>query len=285
MNRFFSFIRLARLAEISLMLGFPFMGIVFAFDDVNALFSTDVFLFISGIFFLGTAVYSFNAWAGSDEDTLNDRLSALKTRKGKFMAATVISVILFLAIFLIAKQVLALLATISFCLWTIYSWPRIGFKYRPVLGTLIHFIGQGIHFQIGFATLKPTDLNSILISIYFSLLFSAGHINHELIDYEPDRAMRINTGAVHYGKALWEKLSFSVFTFSTLYILILTVVHSADILLFWPFIFAGVIHTGFRLMFCKNDLSTKRFLNERSFYRFLYFTAGTIFIIIKSFFI
>jgi len=258
------------------------MGIVFAFDDVSSLFSADVFFFISGIFFLCVAVYSFNAWAGSGEDPSNDRLSALRSKKGKFMAATVISVIFFLAVFMMVKPLFAILATISFVLWTIYSWPRIGFKYRPVLGTLIHFIGQGIHFQIGFATLKPTDLNSILISIYFSLLFSAGHINHELIDYEPDKKMGIRTGAVCYGKALWEKLSFSVFTFSTVYLLMLTVFHSADILLFWPFIFAGVIHTGFRLMFCKNDLSTKRFLNERSFYRFLYFAAGTMFILVKS---
>lgn len=282
MEKIIQFIKSARLAEVSLMLGFPFMGVVFAFEELSALFSQNVLLFIAGIFFLCTAIYSFNAWAGKDEDTRNDRLSILKDRKSLFMKATVVSVFLFSTVFFLADPVFLLLSLISFSLWTVYSWPKTGFKYRPVLGTLIHFLGQMIHFQIGYAVLKTTDVNSFLISAYFSLLFCAGHLNHELIDYEPDQKTGIRTGAVHFGKKAWEKVSFTVFLFSTLYLIFLTVIKTVDILTCWPFIIAGIIHSGYRFMLCRNDLSTERFVKERSFYRFLYFAAGVLFILIKS---
>lgn len=282
MNKIRHYIKSTRLAEVSLMLGFPFMGIIFAFEDIASIFSLQVLIFTAGIFFLCISIYSFNAWAGTDEDVENERLLILKDRKKHFMLATVVSVLLFVTIFFLANPFFILLSLLSFCLWAVYSWPKKGFKYRPVLGTLIHFFGQMIHFQIGYAVLKTTDVESFLISAYFSLLFSAGHLNHELIDYEPDKKMGTNTGAVYFGQKKWETVSFIVFSFSTIYMIFLTFFEVADIVTCWPFIAAGIIHIVYRSLFVKNDLSKQRFLNERSFYRSLYFVSGLLFVLIKS---
>jgi len=283
MGKIANLIKSARLAEVSLMLGFPFMGTLFAMKNFENLFSSEVFIFITGLFFLCTAIYAFNAWAGYDEDGENERLTGLKDKKNRFMTATAVSGILFILTFSISGIYFVILSLVSFFLWTLYSWPKKGFKYRPVLGTVIHFLGQGIHFQMGYSVLDRTSFSSILVSIYFSLLFSAGHLNHELIDHDPDRKMNVNTGAVYFGKKIWERVSFSVFTFSTLYLLTLSMFRITDIMLNWPFIFAGTVHIAYRLMFCRNDLSKERFLNERRFYRLAYFTAGIFFIVMKAF--
>jgi 4-hydroxybenzoate polyprenyltransferase len=283
MGKIANLIKSARLAEVSLMLGFPFMGTLFAMKNIEDLFSFKVFVFLAGLFFLCTAIYAFNAWAGYDEDGENERLTGLKDKKNRFMTATAVSGILFVLTFFISGLPFVILSLLSFFLWTVYSWPKKGFKYRPVLGTVIHFLGQGIHFQMGYSVLDRTSLNSILVSIYFSLLFSAGHLNHELIDHDPDRKMNVNTGAVHFGKKRWEAVSFSVFAFSTFYLLALSMFKVTDIMFSWPFIFAGTVHIAYRLMLCKNDLSKERFLNERKFYRTAYFLSGIFFIAAKVF--
>ena len=42
---------------------------------------------------------------------------------------------------------------------------------------------------MGYVILEPLSLNSFFISIYFALLFSAGHLHHEVIDYEADKKL------------------------------------------------------------------------------------------------
>ena len=282
MGKAVEFLKSTRSAEVAMMLGFPATGIMFAFTDISQLFSLKVIIFIIATFALSSAIYAFNAWAGHSEDVENERLSILKNKKHFFMGYLIFFIMLFIALYSLVDIQLVLLSIISFFLWMIYSFPKKGFKYKPLLGTLIHFAGQVIHFQMGFAVLMKPDINSILISFYFALLFSAGHLNHELIDYEADKKMGINTGAVHFGKKNCEIFSSVLFSVSTLYILVISTLKVADFFYCLPFVSAGIIHIAHRLFLYKNDLSQKRFISERRFYRFVYFAAGIIFIILKE---
>ncbi|HPS31414.1 MAG TPA: UbiA family prenyltransferase, partial [bacterium] len=282
MGKAIEFLKSNRSAEVAMMLGFPATGIMFAFNDIYQLFSLRVIIFIVATFALSSAVYAFNAWAGYSEDVENERLSALRNKKRFFIHSMILFIILFIILYALIDTLLVILSLISFCLWMIYSFPKKGFKYRPLLGTLIHFAGQVIHFQMGFAVLIKPDINSILISFYFALLFSGGHLNHELIDYDADKKMGINTGAVYFGKRNWEIVSSVLFSISTLYILVISTLKIANFFYCLPFVAGGIIHIAHRLFLYKNDLSQKRFISERKFYRFVYFAAGIIFIILKE---
>ena len=283
MKKIYAFIKSARFAEISILLGFPLIGLFFAFESLQQLLSVKVPLFVVATFLLATAVYAFNGLAGIGEDKENARLSDLKSRKSTFIATIAVSLSFSLVFFFLIKSELAVSAVVSFLLWCIYSFPKKGFKYRPVLGTLIHFIAQIIHFLMGYTVIKPIDGAGIAASIYFAVLFSAGHINHELIDREADEKTGLRTGAVYFGAKMWEKVSFSMFFAATLYIIIASLAVSGMIFHTFPFVAAGLIHTFYKILSFKKAPEQSKFLAERSFYRVLYFFAGTLFILTKIF--
>ena len=64
MKRISAFIKSARFAEVSILLGFPLIGIFFAFESAEQLVSTPVLFFVLAVFLLFTAIYAFNGLAG-----------------------------------------------------------------------------------------------------------------------------------------------------------------------------------------------------------------------------
>ena len=278
MKKISAFIKSARFAEASILLGFPLISLFFAFESVSQLLSLQVVLFVLAIFPLSTSIYAFNGLAGIGEDGENTRLSDLKNRKTTFIATLVVSLSFSIVFFFLIKPELAVLAVVSFLLWCIYSFPKKGFKYRPVLGTLIHFFTQIIHFLMGYAVIKPIDGTGIAISVYFAILFSAGHINHELIDREADEKTGIMTGAVCFGAKNWEILSFCLFSAAAVYIFAVSMLIPGMIICTYPFAAAGLIHIVYKIIFFRKPSVQAKFLAERSFYRILYFVAGILFI-------
>ena len=283
MKQLAAFIKSARFAEVSILLGFPMIGLFFAFKSPDQLLSLPVFLFAAAIFFLFTAIYAFNGWAGTEDDKHNSRLAGLAGKRRYFIVTLAVSFLLSLVLFFLIRPLLALFSCISFLLWAIYSFPKKGFKYRPVLGTMIHFIGQIIHFLMGYTVLAPLDKGSAAASVYFALLFSAGHINHELIDHDADEKSGIKTGAVRFGVSAWEKVSFALFLTAALYISALSMIEKELLSTCFPFIIAGIIHIIFKICTFKKASAQAKFLEERLFYRILYFAAGIVFIAAKIF--
>ncbi len=285
MKKLSAFIKSARFAEVAILLGFPMIGLFFAFESLPQLFSASVFLFAFGIFSLFSAIYAFNGLAGMDDDSHNARLSDLKNRKKSFIATLVVALSASLVFFFMIRFELAVFAVISFLLWCVYSFPKKGFKYRPVLGTLIHFAGQIIHFLMGCAVLKPLDTGCFAASVYFAILFSAGHINHELIDHDADEKAGIRTGAVCFGVKKWEKVSFFLFATAAVYIIMLASFRKELLPLCLPFAAAGTAHIIFKISTLRRPPAQVKFLKERSFYRIAYFAAGIAFILAKIFII
>lgn len=283
MKQLAAFIKSARFAEVSILLGFPMIGLFFAFKSADQLVSLPVILFATAIFSLFTAIYAFNGFAGTEDDKNNSRLADLAGERLSFIITLAVSLVLSLILFFLIKPVLALFSAVSFLLWCVYSFPKKGFKYRPVLGTLIHFVGQIIHFLMGYAVLAPLDKGSALVSVYFALLFSAGHINHELIDHDADEKSGIKTGAVCFGVSAWEKVSFALFALAALYISALSLTYRELLQVCFPFVTAGFIHIIFKICTLKNASVQTKFLKERRFYRILYFAAGILFIAAKIF--
>lgn len=283
MKQVSAFIKSARFAEISILLGFPMIGLFFAFRSPKELVSLPVFLFTAAIFSLFTAIYAFNGLAGMETDFHNSRLSDLKGRKKSFIVTLAASLVISFTLFFLIRPALALFSALSFLLWCLYSFPKKGFKYRPVLGTLIHFVGQTIHFLMGYAVLAPLDKTGAAAAVYFALLFSAGHINHELIDHDADEKAGIRTGAVCFGVRTWEKVSFALFLLAALYISAISVLGKELLAVCFPFMIAGIIHIIFKICTLKKPAMQAKFLEERRFYRILYFAAGIVFIAVKIF--
>ena len=78
----------------------------------------------------------------------------------------------------------------------VYSFsPRLG-KCTPVAASLNHLAGGALHFLLGYTLVHAVDAQGVALSLFFGLVFAAGHLNQEVRDYESDRAGGISTSAV-----------------------------------------------------------------------------------------
>jgi 4-hydroxybenzoate polyprenyltransferase len=76
--------------------------------------------------------------------------------------------------------------------------PRLG-KSTPVAASLNHLVGGGLHFLLGYSVTHTVGVTAIAVSVFFGLVFAAGHLNQEVRDYEADRANGVGTVAVSFG--------------------------------------------------------------------------------------
>src|SRR5262249_32269009 len=77
---------------------------------------------------------------------------------------------------------------------------------------VLHFIGGSLHFLLGYATFTAVDTRGVAISIFFALVFTAGHLMQETRDFEGDQRNGIRTNAVVFGKERTFLAGFVLFT-------------------------------------------------------------------------
>jgi 4-hydroxybenzoate polyprenyltransferase len=270
-----SFLKKIRFLEAFLMTGFVMISVVFS-DGPHL----PQRLFPCVTLFLGTialliSIYAINSYYGFFNDQSNARfLNKQFSARSSYLLIALVALLLSLGILASIDIRLISLSVGNFILWSLYSGPN-GAKSLPVVGTLIHFLAQIILFQFGFIAFAHVSSESLLISIFFAILFSGGHLIHELKDYEPDRKCAIKTNAVMYGP---DSVIF-FYKISVLgllgYWLLLFLVGIVPLVLFVPFFLANLSHLFVTFYWSRNSLLTpegnKRF---QTLYRAQYFCAG-----------
>ena len=63
--------------------------------------------------------------------------------------------------------------------------PSLG-KTTPVAASLHHLVGGALHFLLGDRLAHGVDGRGILLSLFFGLVFAAGHLNQEVRDHDAD---------------------------------------------------------------------------------------------------
>lgn len=193
-------IKILRIQEVILMTGFFLIGSFFSINDYNVDVILKLVLIGKSSFLIILAHYCYNSAAGKSKDNKNDRLKSLKLLSAKsfYYLAYIFLILALLFAFLIHWH-FSLTCLIIFLIWKIYAHPTIGLKHRPYWGTVLHFFAQIIHFNMCYAVFNDIGINSISISIYFSIAFAAGHLHHEIIDYKPDKKSGSVTTVVKHG--------------------------------------------------------------------------------------
>ena len=97
----------------------------------------------------------------------------------------------------LGKDILSLLIFIFFVL-AIYCLNSFA-DYKDDSQSVIHFLAGICHFHIGYSCFKEPSFFSLCISVLFAMLLSAGHFNHEIIDYDSDKIAGNLTTAVRIG--------------------------------------------------------------------------------------
>lgn len=165
-------------------------------------------------------VFVFNDWAGHSSDIRDPRRSTLVfaqrgiSRRQVARLATALLIFANVAVALAGRRAVLLGAAIA-GLSVLYSCsPRFG-KSTPVVASINHLLGGALHFLLGYTLFRPPDARGLLISLFFGLAFSAGHLNQEVRDYEGDLLNGIRTTAVVFGCR--RAFLASLFTFAAAY--------------------------------------------------------------------
>jgi 4-hydroxybenzoate polyprenyltransferase len=205
MRSLFRLLASIRLDEVCVLQGAPLIGAMFALETLTPSAVLLLVAVLSGSFALVAHVFVLNDWAGVDGD-LADPARVGRTfvergvSRGALRRFAVVLLALALLVFWFVNVSTLILALLIACASALYSVPGSHMKGLPVASSALHFVGGALHFLLGYAAFAPIDRHGAAISVFFGLVFMAGHFNHEARGYEADGRNRIRTNAVAFGQ-------------------------------------------------------------------------------------
>ncbi|MGM0651058.1 MAG: UbiA family prenyltransferase [Bacteroidota bacterium] len=277
MMAFGRIIKALRMAEVMLMTGFILVGAVFAVSDKGDVEWGSLLLLSVVSYLLMLSVYTANSWLGYSHDKQNQRLNAqLHFSKSFYLIFTIVFYLVSFAMCWWMNPDALPLHFMVFALWLMYSTPGFG-KHLPVIGTVIHFLVAVVQFNFAYMFFSPLSEISVLISFYFALLISAGHLHHEIIDYEVDKMNEIKTSTVKWGIHNTKNVSFLIFVIAHLYWVVLFFQHVIDTFQLLVFGLGFIVHA---VLFIRINAALepdmKKRLKYRTMYRLVYLICGVV---------
>jgi 4-hydroxybenzoate polyprenyltransferase len=190
-------LRHIRFDEVLVLQGTPLMGAMFAMEAITASNIETLLVFLVGSILLVAHVFTLNDWADIAHGLKapDPRVSSLR-----LFWFSVFLLITSLLVFALIDFRVVVLAAIVAALGFFYSHPKLNFKGTPIASSLPHLFGGIFHFLLGYSVFMPIDQRGIFIALFFALTFAAGHLNHEVRDFELDQKNNARTNAVAFGK-------------------------------------------------------------------------------------
>jgi 4-hydroxybenzoate polyprenyltransferase len=190
-------LRHIRFDEVLVLQGTPLMGAMFAMGAITISNIETLLVFLIGSILLVAHVFTLNDWADIAHGLKAPDPEVSSLRLFWFSVFLLIASLLVFA--LIDFRVVVLAAIVA-ALGFFYSHPRLNFKGTPIASSLPHLFGGIFHFLLGYSVFMPIDQRGIFIALFFAATFAAGHLNHEVRDFELDQKNKARTNAVAFGK-------------------------------------------------------------------------------------
>jgi 4-hydroxybenzoate polyprenyltransferase len=182
-----------------------------------------------------------------------------------------------LLVFTLISLRVVLLGVIVAVLGFFYSHPKLNFKGTPIASSLPHLFGGIFHFLLGYTVFLPIDSRGVLIALFFALTFTAGHLNHEVRDFDLDSKTKARTNAVAFGKRPTFVAGLIVFTLAYLCLILLTGFYLILApLLFWTAILFYPLHLFWSVRALRADLRPQALRRFQIQYRSLYMVIGIL---------
>ena len=194
----------ARAVEVCALQASPLLGACLGSGGLHERELGRTALLLLGSLALTAHVFLANDWADHERDARDHRRPSARVdgygiQRDKLGRIAI-------AVLLLANVLLASVGTwpVLFgdgiaVLSLLYSCsPRLG-KSTPVAASLNHLVGGALHFLLGYSVAHAVGATGIAVSLFFGLVFAAGHLNQEVRDYEADRVNGVGTVAVSFG--------------------------------------------------------------------------------------
>lgn len=195
--------RVLRLGEALLMVGFPVAAALFGMETLDRESIGAVCAIAVALGAVSISVYAANTWAGWTNDFHDPKFAAGNGKRNELQRVELIGIsILTLAVGCAAWAILLEASPWPvlglWFLWLLYSHPK-GLKHMPFGGTLAHLVGGIWLFFVPYSFFRQPDGRGLILSIIMVFAFVAGHLNHEILDHETDARSGIRTTAVRFG--------------------------------------------------------------------------------------
>jgi len=264
-------LRHIRFDEVFVLQGTPLMGAAFAIGSITAANLETLAVFLIGSILLVAHVFTLNDWA--------DIAHGLKAPDPLVSSLRLFWFSIFLLIpsslvFGLISSRVVLLGAIVAALGFFYSHPKLNFKGTPLASSFPHLVGGLFHFLLGYAVFSPIDSRGILIALFFALTFTAGHLNHEVRDFELDSKTNARTNAVAFGKRPVFVVGLVVFTLAYLCLFLLGWFRFVPLPLSFLAIAFYALHLFWALRALRRQLDPDLVDRFQSQYRTLYAIIG-----------
>ena len=224
-------LRSIRMNEVLILQGTPVMGAILALgampDVAVHTLGIKALLLIVANLLLVAHVFVMNDWAGIEQD-LKDPMRYQHTFRAHGVGVRLfgclgvvlgVCSVLVLALIGVHEALVGLGIVLASAL---YSLPPFQFKGRPVWNSVLHLIGGSLHFLLGYVAFAPISDAGVEISVFFGLVFAAGHLIHETRGLEGDLLNGIQTNAVRFGKQRCFAAAFALFSAAYLLLAVLS---------------------------------------------------------------
>jgi 4-hydroxybenzoate polyprenyltransferase len=267
-------LRHIRFDEVFVLQGTPIMGALFAMAAFTPVNFETLFVFLIGSVLLVAHVFTLNDWAEIAHGL--KAADPLVSSRRLFWFSLFLLIASLLVFSFINARVVALGAIVAI-LGFLYSHPLLNFKGTPIASSIPHLVGGVFHFLLGYAVFTPIDQRGFLIALFFALTFAAGHLNHEVRDFEIDQKNNERTNAVAFGKRATFVAGLVVFTLAYLCLVLLTGFYLIfSTALFWAAIFFYPLHLFWSVRALKADLRPEILHRFQIQYRSLYAVIGIL---------
>ena len=267
-----------RALEVLTLQASPILGIVLGGFSLGRCGVIRPGLLLLGSLALTAHVFVFNDWAGHVSDLRDPRrVKLVFDQPGlnrRHFARVAVALLIFanVAFAAIGSQAMLLGAGIT-ALSLLYSGsPSFG-KTTPVAASLNHLLGGVLHFLLGYTLCHALDARGVLISLFFGLVFAAGHLNQEVRDYESDLLNEIRTSAVVFGCRRTFLASLSIFTAAYAILFTLAALGILPRLLLWS-VFVWLLQVVWSLQALRRGLGFETALWMQRRYRLLFAFIG-----------
>jgi 4-hydroxybenzoate polyprenyltransferase len=206
-----------RAMEVLALQASPILGVVLGGFGPERAGMIRIALLLLGSLALTAHVFVLNDWAGNYTDLRDARRAKRGFARRGISSRRVARIAIALLIFAnaafapLGSRAILLGAGIA-ALSLLYSCsPMLG-KSVPIVASINHLLGGALHFLLGYSLWRAVDARGVMISLFFGLVFAAGHLNQEVRDYEGDLVNGIRTSAVVFGCRRAFLMSLLIFT-------------------------------------------------------------------------
>jgi 4-hydroxybenzoate polyprenyltransferase len=239
-------------------------------------------LLLLGSLALTAHVFVFNDWAGRGSDIRDPRRVRVFARRGissRQVARLAIALLIIANVtFAVVGKPAMLLGAAIAALSLLYSWSPSFNKGMPIVASMNHLLGGALHFLLGYTSYHALDRRGLAISLFFGLVFAAGHLNQEIRDYEGDHLNGIRTSAVVFGCRRTFITSLSFFTAAYALLVGLAALGIMPRLLFLSIV-VWLLHVAWSLRALRRGLGFETALWMQRRYRLLFAFIGLVMLI------